>query len=115
VRSVTGSWSNRRPEESDHFFSYRSYARTIRATSSWRTTSRSLKSTNAIAFDILKDLARHDQSGALVLVEVDLGDVTVDHACAPYPRTREEHLHLRRRGVLRLVEMMNASLSERPA
>src|SRR5690242_11511694 len=56
------------------------------------------------AFDVLQDVRHDDQTGLLVARQVDLRDVPGDHHLRPEPEPRQEHLHLLRRRVLRLVE-----------
>src|SRR5437879_8850367 len=51
-----------------------------------------------------EDPARLDQPAFLPAPEIDLRDVAVDHRLGAEADAREEHLHLLRRGVLRLVE-----------
>src|SRR5688572_12251531 len=52
----------------------------------------------------VEDAARLDQPALLVAPQVDLRHVAVHHRLGAEADTREEHLHLLGRGVLRLVE-----------
>src|SRR4029079_3111140 len=54
--------------------------------------------------DVLQDLAGDHQTGTLVLLQGALTDAAVHNSLRAIPETREEHLHLCRRGVLRLIE-----------
>ena len=54
--------------------------------------------------DAQEDLLHHAQAASLPGREVDLRDVAVDHGPRPEPDAREEHVHLLRRRVLRLVQ-----------
>ena len=53
---------------------------------------------------VREDLADHDQAGALIAGQIDLGDVAGDHHLRPEAEPGQEHLHLLRARVLRLVE-----------
>src|SRR6266540_3581196 len=54
--------------------------------------------------DAGEDLAHHVHPGVLTGGQVDLGDVAGDHGLGVQPEPCQEHLHLLRGGVLRLVE-----------
>src|SRR3954451_22755384 len=56
------------------------------------------------ALEPLEDLGHDDEPRVLVAREVDLRDVARDDHPGAVAKTREEHLHLLGRGVLRLVE-----------
>ena len=56
------------------------------------------------AVDAAQDAAHHVEAGALPAGEVDLGGVAGDDHLRPEAEAGEEHLHLRRGGVLRFVE-----------
>jgi hypothetical protein len=64
--------------------------------------------------DALEDLPHDDQAGTLVLGQVDLRDVAGDDHLRVEAQPREDHLHLLRRRVLRLVEDDEAVI-ERPS
>ena len=51
-----------------------------------------------------EDIGGLDQAALLAPGEIDLGDVAGDHCLGADADARQEHLHLLRRGVLRLVE-----------
>jgi hypothetical protein len=63
----------------------------------------------------LEDAPRLDQPALLAAREVDLGDVAVHHRLGAEADAREEHLHLLRRGVLRLVEDDERVIQRAPA
>ena len=56
------------------------------------------------AVDAAEDAAHHVETGALPAGQVDLGGVAGDDHLGAEAESGEEHLHLRGRGVLRLVE-----------
>src|SRR3954452_4922476 len=53
---------------------------------------------------ILEHFLRIHESAALSACQVDLRDVACDHGFGAEADTRQEHLHLLERGVLRLIE-----------
>ena len=56
------------------------------------------------AVDLVEDVLHLDQARGLVARQVDLRDVAGDDHLRAEAEPRQEHLHLLRRGVLRLVE-----------
>ena len=58
----------------------------------------------ADVLDTIEDLRDGAEPGGLVARQIDLGDVAGDHDLRVEAEPRQEHLHLLRRGVLRLVE-----------
>ena len=66
------------------------------------------------ALHVTQDLARHDQTRAIAC-EVDLGDVAGDDRLRSKAEPCEEHLHLLRRRVLRLVEDDESLVQRSPA
>ena len=76
----------------------------MRRTRSWRTTSASPKVDAGDALDARQDAHRLDQARLLPWRQVDLGRVAVDDHARAFAEARQEHLHLHRGGVLRLVE-----------
>src|SRR5882672_7317759 len=65
------------------------------------------------AVDVAQHLVEPDETAAPA-GHIDLGDVARDDGSGPEPDARKEHLHLLRRGVLRLVEDDEAVV-DRPA
>ena len=80
------------------------YASTMRWTSLWRTTSSWPKRTKAMPSIVAEDVLHLDQPGRLLARQVDLRHVAGDDDLRAEAEAGEEHLHLLRRGVLRLVE-----------
>src|SRR5690606_17361285 len=67
------------------------------------------------AMDVLQHFDSVCQAAALPLGQVDLGWVAVDHRLAAEADTRQEHLHLFRRGVLGFVENHKGVVQRAPA
>ena len=82
----------------------RSYASTMSCTILCRTTSLPSEVTERDVVDVAEDLLDDRQPALLPVLEVDLRRVAVDHGLGSEPDAREEHLHLLRGRVLRLVE-----------
>ena len=76
----------------------------MRATSGWRTTSVSVKRTIADLLDAAQRLERVGEAGARAGRQIDLGRVAGHHHARVLAEPGQEHLHLHRRRVLRLVE-----------
>ena len=64
---------------------------------------------------VLQHVAHMDEAGALLARQVDLRDVAGDDDLRAEAEPRQEHLHLLRRGVLRLVEDDEAVVERPPA
>ena len=98
----------RRVTEVDHALrgspSSRAYARTIRATSGWRTTSASPSSTIADVLDAGQKASRVAQPAARAARQIDLRHVAVDDHLRTRAQARKKHLELFARRVLRFVE-----------
>src|SRR5215212_9350908 len=67
------------------------------------------------ALDLLEDLADHDEAGALVARQVDLGDVPRHDHLRVEPQPGEEHLDLLGARVLRLVQDDEGVVERAPA
>ena len=91
-----------------------SYAATMSATIRWRTTSAPVSRQNAEPIDTGQHLLQPCKA-ALAHGDVDLCRVTGDDHPGPEADTREEHLHLLRCRVLRLVENDEAVVERSPA
>ena len=76
----------------------------MRPTSSWRITSAAVKAHMADALDAGEQAHRLGQAGGLAGRQVDLARIAGDDHAAVLAQPGEEHLHLHRGGVLRLVE-----------
>ena len=76
----------------------------MRCTSLWRTTSLWSNSMNWMPSISVEDVAHVDEARPLLARQVDLRDVARDDDLRAEAEARQEHLHLLRRGVLRLVE-----------
>ena len=87
----------------------------MRATSGWRTTSSFKNSVKARPRTLLEDVARFAQAALVPLGQVDLGQVAGDDRLGADADARQEHLHLLRRRVLRLVEDDEGVVERAPA
>ena len=76
----------------------------MRATSSWRTTSCGGEGDVPDALDIGEQPRRFGEARDLAGRQVDLARIAGDDHAAVLAEPGQEHLHLHRRGVLRLVE-----------
>ena len=76
----------------------------MRATSSWRTTSSAVNGDVADALDAVEQPHRFGEARDLPGRQVDLARIAGDDHAAVLAEPRQEHLHLHRGGVLRLVE-----------
>ena len=76
----------------------------MRPTSAWRTTSLSLKREMWTPSMPSSSADRLDQAGFLAARQIDLGRIAGDDHLGVLAQAGQEHLHLHRGGVLRLVE-----------